>query len=55
MASEIRRERIMNGSHKSLYKMACGKKVREGMQKAGAGRPAAVSVYAAEVPGRTAA
>lgn len=52
MASEIRRERIMNGSHKSLYKMACGKKAREGMQKAGAGRSLAVSTCAAEVPGR---
>lgn len=51
MASEIRRERTMNGSYNSLCKTACGKKVRERMQEAGAGRPAAVSVYAVEVPG----
>ncbi len=44
----------MNGSHNSLCKMACEKKARERMQKAVAGRTAAVSVYAAEVPGRMA-
>ena len=45
----------MNGSYNSLCRAACEKKAGKKMQKAGAGRPAAVSACAAEAPGRTAA